>query len=114
MKLLSLHKLCRAPEVQQACALQCLSLLTSKWLLEQATAHHLDDMVVRLIPLLLLLRNGNEFGGRVMEVVRGSALAKRHSVLKSLSHFSKEDGEGELCVLLMFQAFYCSVEMWVW
>ena len=93
MALLTRKKLCRASEAWQACALQSLSLLTSKPLLEKVGPEHLDDVIVRGIPLLALLRNGNEFGGRVLEVLGSSALGKHHSAFSGLATFSKEEGE---------------------
>ena len=46
------------------------------------------------IPLLFVGRNGNEFGGRVLEVMKGSALAKVHPLLASLREISRKEGKG--------------------
>jgi hypothetical protein len=92
--LLSRKKLCRASQEWQECAIQALTILTSKSILDLASDPGvMDDIIVKGIPLVFLMRNGNEFGGRVVEVLGSSALAKRHPVLKGLSKMSREKGE---------------------
>lgn len=92
MALLSKRKLCRASEEWQACALETLTILTSKSLLEMAP-QAIDDVIIKGIPLLFLMRNGNEFGGHVAEVLNDSAMSKHHSILKAVSKISEEEGE---------------------
>ncbi len=64
----------------------------SKSLLERAP-EAVDDVIVSGIPLLYLGRNGNDFGGRVLEVMEGSALCKTHMALKNLHSISREEGK---------------------
>ena len=92
--LLSKKKLYRASEEWQDCALKTLSTLTSKSLLDVAPELGvIDDIIIKGIPLLFLMRNGNAFGGRVADVLGGSALSKRHPVLKGLDKVSQENGK---------------------
>ncbi len=54
-----------------------------------------NDIIIKGIPLLFLARTGNEFGGRVLEVLRTSAMAKVNPVLKSLAAIAKKEGRFE-------------------
>jgi len=96
-QLLTKKQLHRAPGDVQTCALKAVSVLASRPLLRGLSPQEVDDIVIRTLPLLFLGRNGNKFGGRVLEVLGGSALGKACPVIQSFSPVSKEEGkEGHL------------------
>ena len=97
--LLSKKKLFRASSKLQSCALKSLSILMSKPLLEVAP-EAMDHVIISGIPLLYVGRNGNEFSGRVLEMMEGSFLAKSHPVLGMLSTVSGGDGNSTILTSL--------------